>query len=128
MRNMYLFVIALLWCAATSCASGPSVENAQTGIRESVPEGIRAPRVVHRVAPEYSADLRQQRVSGSVVIAGTVPKEGGVLRNPRVVSSTDPRLNQSALDAVAQWMWAAGLQHGQAVDVEFQTTVTFSVK
>lgn len=120
MRRMYLIVIALLWCAATSCASSP--------IRENAPEGIRAPRVVHRVAAEYSEDLRRQRVSGSVVIAGTVPKEGGVLRTPHVVSSTDPRLNQSALDAVAQWIWAAGLQNGQAVDVEFQTTVTFSLK
>jgi TonB family protein len=128
MRVMYLIVIVLLWCVATSCASSTSAEKAPVGIRESAPEGISAPRVVHRVAAEYSADLRQQRVSGSVVIAGTVPKEGGVLRNPHVISSTDPRLNQSALDAVAQWTWTAGLQNGQAVDVEFQTTVTFSLK
>jgi len=119
MRRMQRIVIVLLWCVATACASSPGVQ--------ATPGGHRAPRVVQRVEPEYPAELRQQRVTGSVDIAGTVPKEGGVLRNPHVVRSDDPRLDQYALDAVRQWIWSAGFQNGVAVDVEFKTTVTFSV-
>ena len=111
MRHVLVVTISLFSALAlTSCASSPPAEK--------VPEGMRAPRVVQRVKPEYPEELRKQRVAGSVVIAGTVPKEGGTLRDPRVVDSTDARLNQYALDAVAQWVWAPGLQNGQAVDVQ----------
>jgi protein TonB len=117
---MLVSTIGLLGLIAASCASNPRAK--------SVPETIRAPQLVQRVEPEYPADLRRQRVTGSVVIAGTVPKEGGRLRDAHVVSSADPRLSQYALNAVIQWIWAPGLQDGQAVDVQFETTVSFSVK
>ena len=91
------------------------------------PSGYEIPKLVHRVKPEYPAGLRQQRVTGSVVIEGTVSKEGGALRDPHVVRSDDSRLNPYALAAVSQWVWAPGKKDGQPVDVEFQTTVSFSI-
>lgn len=87
----------------------------------------RAPVVVTRVEPEYPPELRAAGIEGIVEISGTVPKEGGVLRNPRVVRSDDARLEPLALDAVSRWMWKPGMQDGQAVDVEFTTTIRFSV-
>jgi hypothetical protein len=72
-------------------------------------------------------ELRQLGVQGVVVIAGTVPKEGGALRDPHVVRTADPRLNQFALDAVSRWLWRAGLQNGEEVDVEFTTDVVFKL-
>lgn len=104
-----------------SCASMGSPRVGNT-------EGLRAPMVMQRVDPEYPVELRQQAVQGIVVIGGTVPKEGGVLRNPHVVRSDDPRLNQLALAAVSRWVWRAGLQNGVAVDVEFTTEVRFEMK
>lgn len=110
-----LLVTALtLGCATTAPTPAPS-------------GGYELPKVVHRVKPEYPADLRQQRVTGSVVIAGTVPKEGGSLRDPHVVRSDDPRLEPYALAAVSHWIWAPGKKDGQPVDVTFQTTVSFSI-
>jgi TonB family protein len=98
-----------------------------TNTAAPLPEGMRAPSVVSRVEAEYPAELRAAGVQGQVVISGTVPKEGGVLRNPRVVRSDDSRLEPFALEAVSRWTWRPGLQDGQPVDVEFTTTVTFSL-
>ena len=91
------------------------------------PPGIRAPVVVKRVEPAYPAGLRAAGVQGVVEIRGTVPKEGGVLRNPQVVRSDDPRLEPLALAAISRWQWKPGMQDGQAVDVVFDTTIRFSL-
>jgi protein TonB len=83
--------------------------------------------LVKRVEPAYPAALRAAGVQGLVEVRGTVPKEGGALRNPQVVRSDDPRLDPLALDAISRWEWKPGMQDGQAVDVEFTTTIRFSL-
>jgi TonB family protein len=113
-----LLLIATLLTA--SCAS--------SNLGGATNANVVAPAVVQRVYPEYPVDLRQQHVSGTVVVGGTVPKEGGVLRNPHVVRSDDPRLNQLALDAVSRWIWKAGLIGGEPTDVEFTTEVYFGLR
>jgi periplasmic protein TonB len=120
MSTRLLVVAVLAASLLTSCGSASSTA--------SVPEGIRVPVVVTRVEPEYPPELRHAGVQGVVEISGTVPKEGGVLRNPRVVRSDDARLEPFALAAVSRWIWTPGMQDGQAVDVEFTTTVRFSIR
>ena len=90
-------------------------------------DGIRTPKVVKRVDPEYPSELRELGVQGVVVIRGTVPKEGGLLRNPHVVRSDHPALASYALDAVSRWLFSPGLQDGEPVDVDFTTDVRFSL-
>jgi len=107
--------------------TGLTVGCAGTAPAPATPSGYEVPKVVQRIQPEYPANLRQQRVTGSVVIEGTVPKEGGTLRDPHVVRSDDPRLEPYALAAVSHWVWAPGKKDGQPVDVKFQTTVRFSI-
>lgn len=114
MRSGVVLALILSGCVSSSCAS----QGAATGSHV-------APVVIHRVDAEFPPELKGQRIRGSVVLGGTVPKEGGVLRNIKVVSSDDQRLNQAAIDAVSQWVWQAGKQNGEPVDVEFTTTVSF---
>jgi TonB family protein len=120
---------ALLCFALTvSCASNASLPDAPAATASASAKGAtQPPTVVRRVEPLYPEELRRARFEGSVVIGGTVPKEGGLIRNLHVVSSTEPRFEQLALDAVSQWEWSPGLQDGIPVDVEFTTTVTFSL-
>ena len=120
MRAIRDCTLVVAMCAALSCASSQPVP--------PKPGTVLAPTVTHRVEPDYPVELRQQRVTGVVVIGGTVPKEGGTLRNPRVIRSDDSRLTQLALEAVSRWMWKPGLLDGQPVDVEFRTQVRFSVE
>lgn len=87
---------------------------------------IVAPRVLHRVEAEYPEDLQSKGVQGNVVLAGTIPKEGGRIRDLRVVGETaDRRLHQYAIDAVSQWIFSPGMHDGVPVDVEFTVTVSF---
>jgi protein TonB len=89
---------------------------------------VRAPVVVTKVEPEYPVEMRNARVEGVVEISGTVPKEGGVLRNPRVVRSDDARLEPLALEAVSRWVFKPGTgEGGEPADVEFRTTIRFLV-
>jgi TonB family protein len=114
-----LGVVALVLLVVLSCTSAGVVPPANTKVQ--------VPRVIQRVNPDYPAELREQRVEGVVVISGLIPKEGGAIRNPRVVRSNDPRLNALALEAVSRWIWAAGLEDGEPVDVEFTTEVRFAL-
>ncbi len=120
LRMQRFLCLAMVLSLVSSCASSPN--------SASPVSGVVAPRVVKRVEPQYPQQLRAEGVEGVVEIAGVVPKEGGALRNPRVIRSDDPRLNQLALDAIARWTWSPGFQDGQAVDVEFSTSVRFSLQ
>ena len=106
-----------LLVATAACSSG----------QKSSPDDARAPVVVKRVNPDYPAALRVAGVEGWVKVAGTVPKEGGVLRDARVVESSDSRLDALALAAVARWEWKPATRNGEPVDVLFTTTVNFSL-
>ena len=117
MRATVLLVVWLLSVTACTSTPGPAAQGS-----------VRAPVVVRRVEPHYPPELRAARVQGVVVVRGTVPKEGGTLRDPRVLSSDDPRLEPYALAAISRWQWQPGLQDGQPVDVEFTTWVRFSLK
>lgn len=116
MQTVRTFGTYVMIAVALSCSS--------SGVGDPRPVGVQTPQLVQRVEVEYPAELRRQRVQGVVVIGGTVPKEGGVLRNPHVVKSDDLRLNQAALDAVSRWVWRGGVQNGEPVDVETTVRVT----
>lgn len=117
--------LAMFVAVVTSCASTPTPAP-RAGAADLT--DVRAPKLTKRVEPIYPASLREQGVAGLVVIAGIVPKEGGTLRDAHVVRSDDARLDPWALDAVKQWVFTGGTQEGVPVDVEFQTTVRFSLK
>jgi protein TonB len=118
MRSLLTAVCALivLSCASTSNPPDNVLYDGKT---------IVAPVVIKRVEPDVPAALRTLGVSGTVIITGTVPKEGGVLRDPRVKESDDARLSPIALAAVSQWVWKPGTLDGQPVDAEFHVPITF---
>lgn len=117
MRSIICLALLVSMCLASACAS-----------TSDAADGMQAPQVVQRVEPEYPQHLRQARIQGIVVIGGTVPKEGGALRNIHVIRSDDQRLEPYALNAVSQWVWEPGLVDGEPADMEFQTTVHFSLR
>lgn len=86
---------------------------------------VQAMRLIHQAKPVYPPELQQAGVEGTVVLRGVVSKTGTVL-NPRVISSTDARLNQAALDAVGQWQYQPTLLNGEPV--ETLTTISIDFK
>jgi len=87
---------------------------------------VKAPVVIRRVQPVYPKLAINARMNGTVIVECIIDKTGRV-REAHVLQSTSPLFNQSALEAVQQWQFAAGSLHGTAIDTIFDLTVTFHV-
>jgi TonB family protein len=87
--------------------------------------GIKPPRKVQDVRPEYPVVAREAGVQG-VVIMEVVIDTNGAVRDARVLRSV-PVLDQAALDAVRQWRFEPTLLNGQPMPVIMTVTVNFSL-
>src|SRR5262249_54102251 len=69
---------------------------------------VTAPQIVFQVKPLYTPDALERRIQGSVVLE-LVVRENGTPSDILVVRSLDPRgLDEEAIKAVEQWMFAPG--------------------
>jgi protein TonB len=87
---------------------------------------VKAPVVIHRVNPLYPRMALNARMNGTVVVECIIDKTG-VVRDARVLTSSSPMFNQSAIEAVQQWQFAPGTLYGNKIDTIFDLTVTFKV-
>jgi len=81
--------------------------------------------IMKKVPPIYPAEAKKKHVQGDVVIQFVISKTGEVTQ-PRVISG-DGLLVPAALDALKQWQYKPYLLNGQAVEVETQATIIFSL-
>jgi protein TonB len=65
-------------------------------------------------------------VSGIVSISAVIDETGRMV-NPRVVRSSDSRLDDLALAAVREWRWRPGTMNGQPVPVVYSANVSFTL-
>lgn len=86
-------------------------------------EGIKPPRVLHQVNPDYSK-VRGVRVKGSVVIAVVISSQG-VPRDTQVVQSLQPDVDRCAMEAVRQWRFAPAEKAGKPVAVRVTIELDF---
>ena len=97
------------------------------------PPAARPPRIshmmegnlIHRVQPEYPQLARQARIQGPVILRAIINRDGRI-ENLQVLSG-HPMLVQAAIDAVRQWRYRPYLLNDQAVEVETQITVNFTL-
>jgi TonB family protein len=87
---------------------------------------IREPRRLKDVKPTYPPIAQQARVQGIVILEATIGAQGNVT-DVRVLRSI-PMLDQAALDAVKQWVYAPTLVNGVPVPVIMTVTVKFTLK
>jgi protein TonB len=85
--------------------------------------GIRAPRKIVDVQPEYPPLARAARQQG-IVILETVIDARGQVDSVRVLRGY-PLLDQAAIDAVKQWRFTPTLLNGQPIPVVMTVTVNF---
>lgn len=107
----------------------PAPAPQSTAAPRRIPVGgnVQPMRLIKQTRPVYPPELQQAGVDGTVVVRAVVSKTGVVL-NPQVVSSTDPRLNQAALDAVMQWQFQPTLLNGQPVETATTISVRFDLE
>jgi protein TonB len=107
----------------------------KTGIGNPVvPEGpirvigdVKAPVTIQRVMPVYPPIAMRGRIEGWVIVECIIDKSGHI-REARAVRSSFAPFEQSAVDAVQQWVFKPGTLHGEPVDVIFNLTVTFTIQ
>jgi protein TonB len=87
---------------------------------------IKPPTKLRDVRPVYPVAAQYARVSGMVVLEGTIGADGR-LRCIRVLRSI-PMLDQAAIDAVRQWEFTPTLMGGVPVPVIMTTTVNFTLQ
>jgi len=88
-------------------------------------QGIREPKKVFNVLPEYPVFARQAGVQGAVILEAVLDENGNV-KSVRVLTSK-PLLDDAAIRAVRQWRYTPTLLNGIPVPVLMTITVNFQL-
>lgn len=91
----------------------------------TVKSSVMVNQVVHKVTPTYPPDAKKARIQGKVVLDAIISKTGEV-ENLKVVSGPK-ELQQSALDAVRQWLYKPYLMNGEPVEVKTTINVIYTL-
>ena len=84
-----------------------------------------APPVAHRkVDPKYFADAVEERKEGTVQLFCVIDKEG-LVSAVEILKGFDPRLDQSAREALAKWEFYPATRQNEAVEVEVVVEIPF---
>lgn len=86
--------------------------------------GVRPPRPIYKVEPEFSEEARKNKLQGVVVLRVIIDKDGKP-QDIRVQRSLGMGLDEKAIDAVKQWRFDPGTKDGQPVPVEVSMEVSF---
>jgi periplasmic protein TonB len=86
---------------------------------------IKEPKKLKNVAPVYPEIAKQARVQGVVILECTISPQGRV-SNVTLLRGI-PLLDQSAIDAVKQWVYTPTLLNGVPVPVIMTVTVNFKL-
>jgi TonB family protein len=83
------------------------------------------PVPVQRPMPAFTAQARERKVQGSVLLAVVIGKDGAV-RNVKVLRGLGYGLDESAADTVGKrWLFKPSILNGQPVTVQAMIEVTF---
>lgn len=85
------------------------------------------PKVLYKVAPQYTEEAKTAKVSGSVLLS-LVVDENGNAQDIQVARSLDEGLDQNAIAAVRQWRFAPATEDGKAVAFQVKIEVNFSLQ
>lgn len=86
--------------------------------------GVVNPRPIYKVEPQYSEDARLAKIQGSVRLSLTIDEQGRA-DDIKVIASLDPGLDQKAIEAVSQWVFAPATKDGTPVPVTAMIEVNF---
>jgi protein TonB len=95
------------------------IQRVQVGI------GVRPPRLVNRVEPQYPPIARTAGISGVVKLTGVIGVDGRIHELSAV--SGNPLLVPAALGAVRQWLYEPTQLNGKPVEVITEIVVTFTL-
>jgi|CZKI01.1.fsa_nt_gi protein TonB len=84
------------------------------------------PIVKYQARPEYPYSLRQQEITGEVLVDFIVDSNGDV-RNAAAVRSDNRDFDDPACKAVSKWKFKPGRKNGHAVFTHMQVPIVFTL-
>lgn len=84
----------------------------------------RKARLIHHTEAEYSADAREKKIEGNVVLGFTIDHDG-LPQNIQIKKSLYPSLDQKAIEAVRTWRFEPAMKGGQPVSMWVQAEINF---
>jgi TonB family protein len=87
---------------------------------------VAAAKLLHQVTPEYPAEARDKKVSGTVLLHVVLSREGYVQEITFV--SGPPELMKTSMNAMRQWKYQPTLLNGDPVEVDTMISVVFSLR
>jgi protein TonB len=109
-----------------AAAAGGAEEVAKEDLVFSLSELDQQPRPVFQTAPVYPAELRQQKIEGTVYIVAVIDASGKVLQ-PKVERSTHVAFDAPALEAVRRWKFEPAVRSGQKVPAKLRLPIRFTM-
>jgi TonB family protein len=85
---------------------------------------VQAPRLLHKVEPEYSEAAKDAKIAGTVELFVKINTKGRV-SSAEVKQSLHPDLDANAVAAVKQWTFQPGMRKGKPVAVAATIEVNF---
>ncbi len=131
MKSTRLLALAVIMAFAAGCATTPrptpaAADAASANALEiAALDQIPVPRFMGK--PDYPSNLRDQRITGSAVIAFIVDTNGDV-RDPWVVQATHEEFGLAARQAVSKWKFRPGQKGGRNVNVRMKVPVAFDIQ
>jgi TonB family protein len=123
-------VIALLaGCAAPSSPATTTSSPAGSAARAKAYDASnvdRQPVPKFMARPQYPAVMREQRISGEVVVDFIVDTNGDV-QNAYAHRASHREFEAPAVAAVEKWKFAPGMKNGRAVPTHMQVPIQFSL-
>jgi len=105
---------------------GPQPDPSKSVYRAGV-GGVVAPKLLHKIEPEYSQEARIAKYQGTAVLFINIDPDG-MPRNVRVIHGLGLGLDDKAVEAVNQWRFKPGELDGQAVPVAAHIEINFRLK
>lgn len=90
------------------------------------PSQLEPVRVIKKVPPVYPLVAKQRRLSGSVVVQGTVDKNGRI--SDLQLISGPPLFRDAAFAAVRQWVFKPARLNGQAIEQSTKIRLDFGAQ
>jgi TonB family protein len=90
----------------------------------SAAAGMTPPKPLQSPQPEYSEEARIAKIQGTVYISLEVGPDG-LARNIQVLQGIGLGLDESAVEAIRQWIFQPGTKDGQPVTVAASVEVNF---
>ena len=122
----------LRFVRGSAVGTGPGTESGNASLPPGVVRigspGVTIPRVLKEAKPQYTADAMRAKIQGRVVLECVVLTDGTV-GDVKVIRSLDATygLDQEAIKAAKQWLFAPGTRNGQPVPVMVSIELTFTL-